>query len=260
MKKVTFANQKGGVGKTATSCHLAWYAAKRGLRTIFIDLDGQRTGSRNLLGADVTSGYVLASDLFFEKPLADKIVAATDDHKKQIDNLWVIPGDKGLDEIAENADVGDLQLGVHLERLSASFDICIIDPPPTLGKQLRAALSASDYVVMPFIPVRESTDGLGELLSTIDKVRDTANPRLAYLGFLATKVNHRSATQKRNLEAVKEQVGPLLLDFDISERAPIADSLAQSVPVWVGKNGESHRKAAKEVQATCKDILNRMGF
>ncbi|MCA9556819.1 MAG: sigma 54-interacting transcriptional regulator, partial [Myxococcales bacterium] len=42
--------------------------------------------------------------------------------------------------------------------------LMVLDPPPTLGKRLRAALIAADFVVMPFVPARESVDGLGDLM------------------------------------------------------------------------------------------------
>ena len=45
MITIAVANQKGGVGKTTSTFHLARAAARRGLRTLVVDLDPQSNAS-----------------------------------------------------------------------------------------------------------------------------------------------------------------------------------------------------------------------
>jgi chromosome partitioning protein len=99
---------------------------------------------------------------------------------------------------------------------------------------------------------------LGQLLSTIERVRGNANPRLEIIGLLPNKVNARSKNQAATLAQVKQFAGDLLLPHTIYERAPISDMLAMNRPVWEGISGESHRKGAMEMYGVCKAIIKRI--
>jgi chromosome partitioning protein len=134
----------------------------------------------------------------------------------------------------------------------------VIDPPPTLGKRLRAALLAADGVVMPFVPARESIDGLGDLLDTVESVRAGGNSELKVLGLLANKVNSRSKSEAKILADLRNQLGSLLMPMQVNERTSIAEALANSRPVWARSGGESQRLAAVELETACKAILKNL--
>jgi chromosome partitioning protein len=51
---ITFANQKGGVGKTTLGLHVAAELARRGQRVKVIDLDPQHSALDGLLETDRT--------------------------------------------------------------------------------------------------------------------------------------------------------------------------------------------------------------
>lgn len=256
MRKVSVANQKGGVGKSAIATNLGFFAAEKKKRILVVDLDGQSTTTNNLL-ADVSPNAMKASQLFFTDALVGELQYVT---PVTADGgcIAVIVGDRDLNLVDENPDADEFQPARWLASFAADYDLCIIDPPPTLGKRLRAALIASDFVLMPFVPVRESTDGLNQLLETIETIRQDANSRLEYLGLLANKVNTRSAMQRRTLEGVAEMAGDMLLPLNLSERAAVSDNLAHNRPVWKNIGGASHRKAAEEMTGVCKSILTKV--
>lgn len=256
MRKVSIANQKGGVGKSAVGTNLGFFAAEKKRRVLVVDFDGQATATNNLL-ADVSPNAMKASQLFFKAALTGELQYATPITASG-GHIAVIVGDRDLNLIDENPEADEFQPARWLASFADDFDLCIIDPPPTLGKRLRAALIASDFVVMPFVPVRESTDGLNQLLETIETIRQTANPRLEYVGLLANKVNTRSAKQRQLLEQVSDLAGDMLLPLRLSERASVSDNLANNRPVWKNIAGASHRKAAEEMTGVCKSILSRV--
>ncbi|MFX5839388.1 ParA family protein, partial [Acinetobacter baumannii] len=70
MKKVAITNQKGGVGKSTISAHLAFYLEELGHRVLVIDLDPQENCSKTLMMTGTTHDTgVVASSLFKDGPL-----------------------------------------------------------------------------------------------------------------------------------------------------------------------------------------------
>jgi chromosome partitioning protein len=146
-------------------------------------------------------------------------------------------------------------LRARLPSCAGDADLVVIDPPPTLGKRLRAALIAADCVVMPFVPARESVDGLGDLMDTIEEIKQRHNPALQVLGLLANKVNSRSGFDRRILDDIKQAAPDMLMPVAINERTSIAGAMAMSRPVWHAAGGASQRDAAAEVREACSHIL-----
>jgi chromosome partitioning protein len=252
MKTVTFAIQKGGQGKTALCTHLVEYAAAQGMSVLAVDLDGQGNFSRNLqqdeFDRDLASVYhVFVNDPFPPMPL-----------RRKLGEVSLYSGDQRLVEVDETPSMRPELLRDFLQEWTPMFDLCVIDPPPTLGKRLRAALLAADGVVMPFVPARESIDGLGDLLDTVESVRSGGNSELKVLGLLANKVNSRSKSEAKILTDLRNQLGSLLMPMQVNERTSIAEALANSRPVWARSGGESQRLAAAELETACKAILKNL--
>ncbi len=70
MRKLVFANQKGGVGKTTSAIHVGAALARRGNRVLLIDADSSMNATRVLAGkreypfsiADVVLGDITPAD------------------------------------------------------------------------------------------------------------------------------------------------------------------------------------------------------
>ena len=155
MKTIVFAIQKGGQGKSMLATHFAFYAAESKHSVLAVDLDGQGNFSRNLTTETIDKEVSPALSLFEGRmrpalPLSGKYIAPG--------RVALFSGDHRLVRVDEVPKLLPGSLRDSLQSVAASFDICVIDPPPTLGKRLRAALMAADYVVMPFAPARESVD------------------------------------------------------------------------------------------------------
>jgi chromosome partitioning protein len=251
MRTLVVSNQKGGTGKSAVATHLAHSAGERGARVLVVDLDAQANATHNLV-AQVEPGALRASALFSTRALPSR------PQFTPFARVSLIPADDGLSAIDENPRIDEAAPAARLGELAADYDLCIIDTPPTLGKRLRAALTAADFVVMPFQPARESMDGVEALLRTIDGIRAGPNPRLAYVGFLANRVNPQSKSDRELLGAMGDAVGELLLPQRIAERTRIKDALASMHPVWTHLRGGSDRVAAAEMKDAMNAVLERV--
>lgn len=255
MKTIVFAIQKGGQGKSMLATHFAFYAAQAKHRVLAVDLDGQGNFSRNLC-AEAFDKDVAPSLCLFEGKARPALPLQSQHFNPGAVSLF--SGDHRLVRVDEIPKLVPASLQASLRGVGSQFDVCVIDPPPTLGKRLRAALMAADYVVMPFAPARESVDGLGDLLDTIEQVKKEHNPSLQVLGLLANKINSRSLDEKKTLKEIEAAAPGMLLATRIHERTSISSAMARSEPVWVRSGGASQRLAAQELHVACAHILKSM--
>jgi chromosome partitioning protein len=255
MKTIVFAIQKGGQGKSMLATHFAFYAAQAKQRVLAVDLDGQGNFSRNLCAELIDKEAAPALSLFEG---AQRPALPLSSQHLGPGSASLFSGDHRLVRVDEVPKLVPGSLRDGLVGIAQSYDVCVIDPPPTLGKRLRAALMAADYVVMPFAPARESVDGLGDLLDTIEQIKKEHNPSLQVLGLLANKINSRSLDEKKTLKEIEAAAPGMLLPTRIHERTSIASAMAASQPVWVRSGGASQRLAAQELRAACAHILKAM--
>lgn len=251
MKILSIANQKGGVGKSTLTVHLAYAALEAGLRVLLVDMDKQGNLSLTFAIENMAPGLT-ASRLFYRES-SDRLPQTL------TDKLALIQADSGLLSIdrAENEVIR--VPGQSLRQFSAEFDLCLIDTPPLLGIRLMASLAASDYVVTPVGVGLYELAGVADLMQTIHVVRTQGfNPRLKHVGILPMKTNSRSKEELEGLNALRARYGEAILPETLPERFPVRQATANRRPVWVSTRGAGHIKAAQEWRAACESILGRL--
>jgi chromosome partitioning protein len=251
MKILSVANQKGGVGKSTLTVHLAYAALEAGWRVLLVDMDKQGSLSLTFPAEDKAAG-LLASRLFDAEP--------TDGQPQAVTNkLAIIRADNGLLSIDKADNQVIRRPGAALRRFAEDFDLCLIDTPPLLGVRLMAALAASDYVLTPVSVGLYELAGVADLLQTINVIRTKGfNPRLRHIGILPMKTNNRSVEERRALAALRERYGKAILPETLPERAPVRKAIALRRPVWLATKGDGHMKAGQEWRAVCKSVLERI--
>lgn len=179
---ISVASQKGGVGKTSTAISLAAGLARKGKRTLLIDIDSQANSSKVLLPdySELPVDKTIVSTVLERKPLVV--------HKTQVSNLHLVPSHILLSntdiELTTAIDHREARLKTELDLIAKDFDHVFIDCPPTLSWLTINALTASDRVIIVVSPGYFELDSIVQISKTIKEVQKFFNPNLDLMGFL----------------------------------------------------------------------------
>jgi chromosome partitioning protein len=242
MKVLAIANQKGGVGKTATAQNVGAELARRGYRTLLIDADPQASLSA---ACGVTAADPSITDVIGG---TRKLAEVT----REIDtNLGLAPADISLSqaELSLFQRMGRENV-LHRALTGAAYEVCLIDCAPSLGLLTVNALRASQAVLIPVQPQQADLRGLALFLDTIQQIRQEINPDLDYriaVTFFDTRVNHHAAA----LEAMERGDLPLL-KTKISRSIRVAEAMGRGLPVY---KHAPENKTADQFQALTTEVI-----
>ena len=191
---LTFANQKGGVGKTTSTINLGGCLAAQKKRTLLIDIDPQGNCGSGL-GINVHNLEKSMYDVFLEERSLSEIVLPT-----AYDNLFIAPANVDLSGIEidllqrENRE-RILKAAVH--SISNHYDYILIDAPPSLGILTLNALCASSGVIVTLQTEYYALEGLSQLLKVIRLIQKSLNPILELTGVLLTMYDSRTSLSQQ---------------------------------------------------------------
>ncbi|MFN3596811.1 MAG: ParA family protein [Rubricoccaceae bacterium] len=210
MRRVVF-NQKGGVGKSSLAVNLAAIAARRGRRTLLVDLDAQANATRYLLG-DAAPEQTVAD--FFAQFLAFRLTASPVGDvavETGLENLRLVPGSPDLADLRSRLEAKHkiYKLRDTLAALDDADEV-FIDTPPALGFFALSALIAADAVLIPFDCDEFARQALYRTLEAVEEVRADHNPALRVEGIVVNQFQTQAGLPHRLVRELRAEGLPLL--------------------------------------------------
>ncbi len=183
---ICISNQIAGSGKTTTAVSLAASFALMEKKTLLIDCDPQAVATR-WMGISDQDPALTIYDAFMGQVSLDKVI-----RKCHPEFLSILPSRIDLFQAEHKLAVKpgkEMILRKLTEKISSSYDVMIMDSPPTLGFFTVCAMAAADWVILPIPDPFQGRAPLNHMMDVIGMVQDELNPGLKFAGLLATRCN-----------------------------------------------------------------------
>ncbi len=254
---IAICNHKGGVGKTTTVVNLAAEFGRKGCSVLVIDLDPQANASAHIGTKDPNLFEMNAISLFCDKKTRTNVALIAElisqDVNYGFENICYIPSTDQLDRVVtetlrihSNRPLEELK--VRLNLLRDSFDVILIDCPPSLTLLTGNAISAATHYIVPIDTGSDySRTGWVSLMNYIKEKTEETNPELKYLGALLTRHSESTNAQKAIAQSLNEFKNEIISESAIKLPVYIHSSTK------VGEasiNREPIRKTAKSNKVT----------
>lgn len=243
---IALANQKGGVGKTTSAANLGTAIAQTGKRVLLVDFDAQANLTSSFgIHEHQRSAYEL---LVGALKLSDATVGTP------ILGLDLVPASLSLSGLA--AEVGEMSdqhylLKNAIEPAASTYDIILIDSPPSLGILTLNALAASTGVLVPLQCEFFAMEGLTQLAKTIRLTKKKINQSLTLTGIFFTMFDKRTNLSQQVVKEVTGYFGDTVLRTIIPRSVRLAEAPSHGLPIQLydpdGTGAKSYNALAEEV-------------
>lgn len=248
MHVVAFANQKGGVGKTTSTVNTAVILAARGYGVLLIDADPQGN-STSSLGIDKPSLTSTLYNVLIED--TSVLDAVQSDVRPNLDVVAATPELAAAEIELVEQEQRERHLTTALSDVASTYDIVLIDCPPSLGLLTINALTAANNIIVPIQCEFLALEGVSQLLQTVDLTRRQLNPELDLLGVLMTMYDSRTRLSAAVVDEVRSYFPDRLFRAIVprSVRLAEAPSYGQAISEYdaTSKGGDAYLAVVDEL-------------
>ena len=229
-KIISICAKKGGTGKTTTAIQLSAGLLALGKRILLIDMDSQcnLTSAVKAYNPDLVSIYDVIQNNCTVAEAVQTIVP----------NFDVIQSELKLDNInLEFVNNSKLltNLKSSLQSVKSHYDFIIIDTPPAISIANQAAMIASDEIIIVVQPDQFNLDGLYQINSAIENIKNQYNPNLLIAGILVTRYVERTTLRKeirKEFERVADNIGTKVYQSFIRDNVSIPESQVLKMSIF----------------------------
>jgi chromosome partitioning protein len=249
---ISVANQKGGVGKTATTTNLGTSLCEMGYRVLLIDMDPQGNLSASF-GSRAQPSETVATSLL-DRAIPLPITSLNQGAGGRLD---LVPATVDL-ATAESALANKLgrefRLREQVARASAPYDFIFIDTPPSLGLLTINSLVAAQLVLIPTEARFFSLQGLQMLHESIEEIL-YINPNLRILGILLSKYDRRLREERSVATYLRDKWGQLVFETSVGTNSKILESASSGLPL---REIRGAQRAVEAYGSLAKEVLARV--
>ena len=230
MNVIAVANQKGGVGKTTTAINLGTALAATGLRVLLVDLDPQGNASTGL-GINRSERHKSTYDILLgEMPIGEAAIPTC------VPKLDIVPAT--VDLSGAEIELVDYEERTHrlnraLARSDRRWDVVLIDCPPSLGLLTLNAMVAANSLLVPLQCEFFALEGLSQLLSTVERIRERFNPGLSILGVALTMHDRRNRLTDQVSADVRAVLGRVVFETVIPRNVRLSEAPSHGLPALI---------------------------
>jgi chromosome partitioning protein len=253
-KIISFANQKGGVGKTTSAVNIAASLGVLGYKTLLVDLDPQGNATSGVGVAKKNLKFTIKDVLMSDCKASDAIIDT------EFEKLSLIPANMSLAGTEFDLLQGDdpepwAIMRNALASVKDNYDYIIVDCPPSLGMLTMNSLSASDGVVIPMQCEFYALEGLSQLMITISKIKAHYNTNLTVTGILLTMYTNRLLLTQQVKGELKKHYAGKLFDTHISRGVKLSEAPGFGMPVYYH---DKRGKGSNEYLAVANELATRI--
>ena len=265
---VAVGNQKGGVGKTTNTVHIARALAELGKKVLIIDLDMNHGATRHF-GVE-PEAFLGSFELMVGGEEPQNLVLTHADKEEGVslpENVDLIPAARKLERI-DQAVVSKSKfvtphevLKAPLAALRGLYDYIFLDTAPNATLPTLAAYMNADYFILSAMPDPFAIAGLNDALRDIMDAKQRGNPNLVLLGVVISGVDKRTSLANSLSDFVEQSFRIGQGDDSVKFKSTIGRSTVIPQTQKVGKTlFETHstHKVTDEYRALAREIEERV--
>jgi chromosome partitioning protein len=255
MITISIAIQKGGSGKTTTAVNLAAAFKRAGKRVLVIDADPQ---------SNLTNALGIVDE---PEPNIYHLLRGVGNGTEVDVGAAIVTTASGLDVLPASLELAAAEMELvsvygreHLLAhivglLRGSYDLVLIDCPPSIGILTVNALVASDWVLMPlqaeFLPMK----GLRSFLRSMNVIKQRLNRRLDLLGIVLSRYDDRRLMNRDIRQQLESEFEGKLFETKIRSNIAVAKAQENGLDIF---SFDDKTNGAKDYAALAAEVLLRI--
>ena len=246
-KTIAVVNQKGGVGKTTSAVNLTACLHDLGLKVLLCDFDPQANATSGLGIEKRKIKHGVYDVIINDTPAADAIV------KTKFGDVLPSSADlagAGVELIA--VDQPNYRLKNALSAVKDSYDVILIDCPPSLEMLTLNALAAADEILIPVQCEYYALEGLSDLMTTLRMVKKRVNPELSIFGVILTMFDGRTNFSNQVAQEVRKHFPGKVFTSVIPRNIRLAEAPSHGIPVSAydkySRGSHAYKALAEEIK------------